>query len=400
MVDVARRTPGLSTAHAAGLRRLSVRASAASSAAAAASPTSLRPSTATSLLSFAPLADAVVSRLAAAGVAVHPGLADADLARLEAELAFSFPPDLRAVLAAGVPAGPGFPDWRCPGLDHLRSALALPVAAVSLQIASGRLWPRSWGAKPHDPAAAMRAARARLKTVPTLIPVFNRCYIPASAPPLAGNPVFFVDETHVVCCGFDLADFFHRFGSEATQLSRRSLDASGRPPRWIEFWSDASDPRRRRSSSSRSRSSSSSASDGSSPEKYYEIYCRRAPPAWVGEYLGRVGLVLREGGWGETDVREMCHGDASELAMVDDVGVEQVVLVDREAVMDLLVVRAERLSGELRRAGWSSGEVAEALGLGGRLEKVRKSAMVSPEMVERMGRIGRTWETGHTFLTT
>ena len=44
-------------------------------------------------------------------VAVLPGLSnDAELARAEAEFGFAFLPDLRAILALGMPTGPGFPD--------------------------------------------------------------------------------------------------------------------------------------------------------------------------------------------------------------------------------------------------------------------------------------------------
>ena len=44
-------------------------------------------------------------------VAIPPGLYDdAELARVEAEFGFAFPPDLRAILVLGVPSGPGFLD--------------------------------------------------------------------------------------------------------------------------------------------------------------------------------------------------------------------------------------------------------------------------------------------------
>jgi hypothetical protein len=62
------------------------------------------------------------------------------LVRTKAEMWFAFPPDLRAVLAAGLPSGPGFPDWQ--SRVGLRSAFDLPIAAASLQIARGELWPR------------------------------------------------------------------------------------------------------------------------------------------------------------------------------------------------------------------------------------------------------------------
>ncbi|KAG9451002.1 hypothetical protein H6P81_010967 [Aristolochia fimbriata] len=387
MVDVDRRTPGLTPAHVAGLRRLSARAAAAptnpssssSSSSAAAGPVRK------SLLSFASLAESVIAHLRNSDIEVHQGLSDAEFARLEAEFGFVFPPDLRAILSSGLPVGPGFPDWR--SRSHLRAALDLPIAAISLQIARNSLWPKSWGPKPPDPDRALRVARSQLKKIPLLIPLFNHCYIPSN-PSLAGNPIFFVDETQIFCCGFDLADFFEReslFGSAdcgkrkdfaigdkskpSTGLSRRSLDSGGKPPRWIEFWSDAAERRRRNSSS------------GSS-ERFFEISYRPKLPIWVDEYLDRIGSVLREGGWGESDVREMCHVSETGGLVEDDVP------MDGQAVLDLLLLRADRFSGELRRAGWSSDEVSEALGFDFRPEKERRPPQkLSPELVEKIGKL-------------
>ncbi|KAJ1414866.1 hypothetical protein SESBI_18542 [Sesbania bispinosa] len=77
----------------------------------------------------------------------------------------------------------------------------------------------------------------------------------------------------IFCCGFDLSDFFQReslfrssesdphllekqrsnsekSASSSTAFSRRSLDAGGRMPRLVEFWTDAATDRRRRNSAS------------------------------------------------------------------------------------------------------------------------------------------------------
>ncbi|MBA0760900.1 hypothetical protein Gotri_023612, partial [Gossypium trilobum] len=171
MVDVDRRMSGLNPAHIAGLRRLSARASA--------------PLTATShpvrngLQSFSSLADKVISHLRDSGFKVQPGLSDAEFARAEAEFGFVFPPDLRAILSAGLP------------------------------IARNTLWSKSWGPRPSNPEKALRVARNALKRAPLLIPIFSHCYIPCN-PSLAGNPIFFIDETRIFCCGFDISSFFDR----------------------------------------------------------------------------------------------------------------------------------------------------------------------------------------------
>ena len=118
MVDVDHRMAGLApaaAAHAAGLRRLSTRA-------ATSAPASPRHG----LHSFHAVAAGVLAYLRAAGVAVLPGLSDAELPRAEAEFGFAFPHDLRVVLALGVPSRLRFPDWR--GRAGLCAALDLTAA--------------------------------------------------------------------------------------------------------------------------------------------------------------------------------------------------------------------------------------------------------------------------------
>ncbi|KAF7850685.1 hypothetical protein BT93_L5108 [Corymbia citriodora subsp. variegata] len=398
MVDVDRRITGITPAHVAGLRRLSARAAAPPSAAASRN----------GLLSFSSLSDQAMTHLRSSGVQVQPGLSEADFARAEAEFGFSFPPDLRAVLSAGLPVGPGFPNWRAaagPARLHLRASLDLPTASVSLQVARNAFWPKCWGPKPPDPEKSLRVARNALKKAPILIPIFNHCYIP-SAPSLAGNPIFFVDEHRVFCCGSDLSDFFHReslFRSsdyepeEEAALqrqrslgARRSVDgrgggAAGRSTRWVEFWSDAAFDRRRRISSS---SSSSSLSSSSSPERFFDLPAGTQYPKWVDQYMERIGSVLRGGGWSESDVSEMLEDSAS-----DDVFRGGTAFaVDRQAVLDSLLLNADRFSDRLRKAGWSSEDVADAFfGFDFRPGKEKRPARkLAPKLVERFGRLAES----------
>ncbi|KAJ1268838.1 hypothetical protein BS78_07G163800 [Paspalum vaginatum] len=401
MVDVDRRMAGLSpAAHAAGLRRLSTRAAAgASSASASASPRH-------GLHSFAPLAGAVLAHLRASGVPVLPGLTEPELARAEAELGFAFPPDLLAVLAAGLPSGPGFPDWR--SRAGLRSAFDLPIAAASLQTARGALWPRGWGARPADPDRARRRARAAVRRAPLLAPLFDRCFLPCR-PCLAGNPVFFVTDDRVLCCGLDLLHFFTRdscFQPPSLELPRpphvapprpgaemrRSLDAAcgGAAPRWIEFWSDAASDRRRRDSSSSEASTASSLSSSgcASPPA-----ARRArSPRWVDSYLDRLGHVLRRGGWREAEVAEMVEVAASGGVLDGDEAGAPAHAADSDAVLDALLLKADRCSDSLRRAGWSPEDVSDALGLDLRRgkDRPRPAVRVPPEIAAKAERLARS----------
>lgn len=387
MVDVDRRLSGLNPAHLAGLRRLSARA--ASSAPLAPLPPR------NSLLSFNSLADKLITHLKNSGIQVLPGLSESEFALAEAQFGFAFPPDLKAVLSAGLPVGAGFPDWRSSGSArlHLRASIDLPIASISFHIARNDLWSKSWGPRPTSPEKAMGLARNALKRAPLLIPVFNHCYIPCN-PCLAGNPIFYIDENRIFCCGYDLPDFFERESSlfqtsdqrvrrslstnSESNLSRRSLDAvsSGRTPRWVEFWSDAAGDRRRRNSNSSSSSSS--------PDRRPGIP-RSEIPKWVDEYVAQIGTVLKESGWEESDVSDIVQVSASGFFE------EEMVMLDNQLVRDALLLKADRCSDTLRKGGWSSEEVSEVLGFDFRREKGRKPVKeLSPELVEKIGKLAES----------
>ncbi|XP_071711512.1 uncharacterized protein [Rutidosis leptorrhynchoides] len=392
MVDVDRRMTGLNPAHLAGLRRLSARA-------AASQPSTPLPAR-NSLISFTTLAEKVLTHLKNSNIQVQQGLSDKEFARAEAEFGFAFPPDLKAVLSAGLPVGPGFPDWRSTGSarQQLRATLDLPIAAISFHIARNALWSKSWGVRPNVPEQAMKIARNALKRAPLLVPVFNHCYIPCN-PTLAGNPIFYIDENQIFCCGFDLIDFFDREKSTlfaksdpknitkqiccnhknvSNNICRRSLDAvaGGKTPRWIEFWSDAAVDRKRRNSNSNTCSSCSS-----SPDRYYEIP-RSGVPKWVDTYVEQIGSVLKKGGWDEADVAEIV--DVNSSGFFDG----EMVLLDNQAVLDALLLKANRLSESLQKAGWSSEEVSDVFGFDFKQVKEKKPVKkISPELVEKIGKL-------------
>lgn len=198
MVDVDRRLNA--HAHVAGLKRLSARASKGP-----VPPTNPRKG----CFSFAPLARTVIERLRKCQIQIARGLSDEEFCRIEAPFAFSFPPDLKAILQEGLPVGAGFPDWRSGGLKQLRLTLNLPIAGLSYEVARGRFWCKQWGPRPADTEQAVKVARVALRKAPILIPVYRHCYIPTS-PNLAGNPIFFVCQEDVFYRGYDLAEFFEK----------------------------------------------------------------------------------------------------------------------------------------------------------------------------------------------
>lgn len=232
-VDVERRS--IINRQTAGLKRLSARASKG--------PTTTISTTAQGCFSFALLARTVMDHLRKLGITIATGLSEEEFSRVEAPFAFTFPPDLKAILQEGLPSGAGFPDWRSAGSKQLRLALSLPAAGICYEVAGGRLWLKQWGPKPCDTEKAVHIARSALRKAPILVPVYRNCYIPAS-PNLAGNPVFFVCRKEVSYCGHDLASFFDSFSldSEFPTVSRPARACNGRtagdwimPEKWQSF---------------------------------------------------------------------------------------------------------------------------------------------------------------------
>lgn len=134
----------------------------------------------------------------------------------------------------------------------------------------------------------------------------------------------------------------------------------------------------------RRRNSNSSSSSSSSPERYIDMP-RSEMPKWVEDYIGQIGSVLRESGWEESDVAEIVHVSASGFFE------GEMVLLDNQSVLDALLLKTDRFSDSLRKAGWSSEEVSDALGFDFRPEKERKPVKkLSPELVERIGKLAES----------
>ncbi|XP_039137234.1 uncharacterized protein LOC120274767 [Dioscorea cayenensis subsp. rotundata] len=284
--------------------------------------------------SFAAYTKAVVEYLRVLRVPIANGLSDPEFAAIESTLGFKFPPDLRSILSEGLPIGPGFPNWRAASPQQLQVLLTLPVSGLLHEISKGSFWPNSWGLKPVNPKDSISMARSLLEPAPVLVPIYRHFYIP-SLPNLAGNPVFLVHAGEVRVAGIDLADFLQR---EAASFSpKETIDRGSSPttllptPAWaakearrVEVWTDLAGARAEKG------------------DRTWEM------EGWMKELRWR----LREGGWREEEVREMMDGD-------DESGKgDRMVLRDRESV--LWHVRLLALA--LLRAGWSSEDVAYAMG--------------------------------------
>jgi hypothetical protein len=172
---------------------------------------------------------AAAAVLAAAGrFPIRAGLTEAEIAGVEQEFGFSFADDHRAFLAAGLPYGRGWPDWRDGDRDQLREKLAMPVEGVLFDVAENDFWYEGWGPQPQEPADAVTVARRFLMTVPRLVPVYSHRYLPAGRG-TSGHPVLSVMQTDIISYGANLTAYVrHEFGGEPLQ--------PGRPT--VSFWRD------------------------------------------------------------------------------------------------------------------------------------------------------------------
>nr|GMC62317.1 Serine/threonine-protein kinase [Ipomoea batatas] len=163
-----------------------------------------------------------------------------------------------------------------------------------------------------------------------------------------------------------------RAAARTATSSRKSLDSPlqqpGLTPRWAEFWSDAAVDWRQKTSNNSSSSTS--------PDPNFGMP-RSDPPKWVEKYIEQIGSTLKRGGWDESDVAEIVHVSSCPFI------VGEFALLDNQAVLDSLLVKADRLSDSLRQAGWSSEEVSNVLWLDSRADKRKKpGGKLSPELVE------------------
>jgi hypothetical protein len=77
---------------------------------------------------------------------------------------------------------------------------------------------------------ALSVASEGVKAAPRLIPIFGQRMI-AAEPHQPGNPIYSIHQTHIICYGFDLADYLRH---EFNLPGRAAWPEEIRP---IRFWS-------------------------------------------------------------------------------------------------------------------------------------------------------------------
>ena len=179
-----------------------------------------------------------LSLVRSAGFEVGLGLSTAELSVAEERYRLRFPPDLRDLLSTGLPTGDRFPNWRDPDRTRIDDQLAWPTESVCFDIEHNGFWWPKWGSRPSELKTACAIARQRIAEAPALIPLFGHRYLP-TAPYEAGNPVFSVYQTDIICCGRDL-DAWAALEFGGARYREVTTD-----PRYIPFWSDLVDSNNR-----------------------------------------------------------------------------------------------------------------------------------------------------------
>ena len=169
--------------------------------------------------------------LVGSGEPLGPGLTGDEVERAEARFGVRFSPVHRAFLSLGLPRGPQWPNWRSGSVRDLRARVGAPVDGVVADVLEHDFWPARWGPRPIGLVEREAVARDRLARVPTLVPLYARCYLPAPHG-RASYPVLDVDRTFVTVVGRDLLHYVMR-----VFLAHDDAGPDARPQR-VPFWSE------------------------------------------------------------------------------------------------------------------------------------------------------------------
>jgi hypothetical protein len=170
---------------------------------------------------------------------IMPGLSDEEFQRIEAEFGFEFADDHRAFLAAGLPVGSGWPDWRAGDPAMLRDRLGWPVEGLLFDVEHNEFWVEDWSERPGPLTDALAVAERHLATVPQMVPVFGHRYLP-SGRDFLGHPVLSMYQADIIIYGVDLLDYIGReFGPDYSGIG---LDVPATVPFWTEVMESNNDP--------------------------------------------------------------------------------------------------------------------------------------------------------------
>lgn len=163
---------------------------------------------------------------------LEPGMSTDELDAVERRFAFRFAADHRALLAAALPVGDKFPDWRGGSKLDLLRQLRRPERGVLFDVEHNDFWYDGWPSRPDDREEALRIAGRELQRVPPMVPLYSHRYLPGIGGP-AGHPVLSIHQTDIISYGADLPTYLrHEFAGMAHAEAVRGASPT------VPFWSD------------------------------------------------------------------------------------------------------------------------------------------------------------------
>lgn len=159
-----------------------------------------------------------------------PGYSLDELDAAQERFCLRFPPDLIALLLERRPVG-GY-DWTRDE-SRIRRMLAWPLEGLLFDVERDGLWWPEWGERPRTAEARRDVVAGVVGAAPKLIPIFSHRYLPEE-PHEAGNPVFSVHQSDIICYGTNLSSYFLNEASPGRHRLPRETKR-------IRFWSDAVD---------------------------------------------------------------------------------------------------------------------------------------------------------------
>lgn len=97
------------------------------------------------------------------------------------------------------------------------------------------------------------------------------------------------------------------------------------------------------------------------------------------DYLEELATLLRNGGWKEQDINDMIQASSSPSSDTEE------IYLDSQTILEGLLLKADLMSNSLRKAGWSSQDIAEIFNIDYPTKKPVKK--ISPELAERIGKL-------------
>ena len=176
-------------------------------------------------MNWTPIFDSLKQR----GVLFASGLTDSEIAAIQQQFGFQFPPDLREFLQYSLPISNSFLNWRSDKPEDILKRINWPTEGICFDITNNIFWLKQWGSRPEKLDEALDIARRQVRKAPKLIPIFSHRYIPET-PCIAGNPVFSVHQSDIIHYGYDLPSYL------ANEFKITNPTNPPDAPRPIEFW--------------------------------------------------------------------------------------------------------------------------------------------------------------------